>query len=274
MLLFRSVLFQILFYANLVGQLILYLPVFFLVPERWCWAIVKGWARSSLWLLRVVAGTASRIEGQERIPAGPCFVAAKHQSFWEVIALCPEVEKPTFILKKELMRIPVFGWYASRMGMIPVDRSRRGAVLPSLLAGARKALGEGRQIVIFPEGTRSAPGAAPNYRPGVHYLYAALGLPVVPVALNSGLFWPRQAVRRQPGTIHAEFLDPIPPGLAREPFIAALRDRVEERSLALLKQAYAERPDLPVSPLVAELLARHDPHPAPRHTAPEGTQGL
>ncbi len=274
MILLRSVLFQVLFYTHLIGQLLFNLPFFFFLAEERRWRIVKGWARNSLWLLRHVAGTRSVVEKADRVPSGPCIVAAKHQSFWDVIALLQVVERPTFILKKELMGIPVFGWYARNLGMIPVDRSRRAAVLPSLLAGARKAVAEGRQIVIYPEGTRSAPGTAPNYRPGIHYLYAALNLPVAPVALNSGLFWPRQAVRREPGTIRAEFLPPIPPGLEREPFIAELRDRIEARSLDLVKAAYAERPDLPVSALVAALLADPDPHPVEQARAPEGTQGL
>ena len=274
MITLRSVLFQVLFYTHLIGQLLINLPVFFLRSEEARWRTVKGWARNSLWLLRHVAGTHSVVEKADLVPHGPCIVAAKHQSFWDVIALLLAVDRPTFILKKELMGIPVFGWYAQNLGMIPVDRSRRAAVLPSLLAGARKAVAEGRQIVIYPEGTRSAPGTAPNYRPGIHYLYAELGLPVVPVALNSGLFWPRQAVRREPGTIRAEFLEPIPPGLEREPFIGELRDRIEARSLDLVKRAYAERPDLPKSDLVTRLLADPDPHPVVEERAPAGTQGL
>ncbi|WP_427024278.1 lysophospholipid acyltransferase family protein [Aureimonas ureilytica] len=256
MTLVRSITFQILFYSNLAGQMLLYLPVFFLLPERACWWIVKSWGRSSLWLLRLLAGTRSVVTGQENIPAGPVLVASKHQSFWEVIALLPHLEKPTFILKKELMRIPVFGWYAKRMGMIPVDRQRRGAVLPSLLGEARKAIADGRQIIIFPEGTRAAPGTPPNYRPGIHFLYDALQLTVVPVALNSGLFWPRQAVRRQPGTIRAEFLPPIGPGLSREALLREMSGRIEARSNALMRQALADHPALPVSPLLADHLAR------------------
>lgn len=256
MTLIRSIVFQILFYANLAGQILLYLPIFFIVPERVCWRLVKFWARSSLWLLRLTAGTRSRITGQEHIPAGPVIVASKHQSFWEVIALVPQFEKPTFILKKELMKIPVFGWYAKRMGMIPVDRKRRGAVLPSLLAEARKAVADGRQIIIFPEGTRAAPGTAPNYRPGIHFLYDALGLSIVPVGLNSGLFWPRQAVRRQPGTIRAEFLEPICPGLKRDALLKTLGGRIEASSDALMRRAIAEQPALPVSPLLAAHLAQ------------------
>lgn len=256
MMLFRSIAFQILFYTNLAGQMLLYLPVFFFLPERTCWWVVKSWGRSSLWLLRVIAGTRSVITGQENIPPGPILVASKHQSFWEVIALLPYVEKPTFILKKELMRIPVFGWYARRMGMIPVDRKRRGAVLPSLLSEVRAAIEDGRQIIIFPEGTRAAPGTPPNYRPGIHFLYDALSLTVVPVALNSGLFWPRQAVRRQPGTIRAEFLAPIGPGLTRAALLQEMGGRIEARSNALMRQALADYPALPVSPLLADHLAR------------------
>jgi 1-acyl-sn-glycerol-3-phosphate acyltransferase len=256
MTLLRSLAFQILFYANLVAQLILYLPVFFVLPEAGRWWIIKTWARSSLWLLRVVAGTRSVITGQDRIPAGPAIVASKHQSFWEVFALMPELSKPTFILKRELMRVPLFGWYAKAIGMIPVDRSRRGATLPKLLEESRKAVANGRQIVIFPEGTRTAPGAAPNYRPGIHFLAAELKLPVVPVALNSGLFWPRQAFRREPGTIRAEFLPPIEPGTPRDELIGNLRGAIEARSLDFVRDAYRERSDLPMSPLVAEKLGK------------------
>lgn len=247
MIVLRSLAFQILFYGNLAGQLLLYLPIFFVAPRRVCWWIVNGWARSSLWLLRHVAGTKAHISGTANIPRGAAIIAAKHQSFWDVFALIPHVDRPAFILKKELMAIPVFGWYARRMEMIPVDRSKRGAVITALVEEAQKAVASGRQIIIFPEGTRTAPDAAPNYRPGIHALYAGLDVPAVPVALNSGLFWPRRAFRREPGTIRAEFLPPIAPGLSREDFLAELSARIETRTAALMRQALAERPDLAVS---------------------------
>ncbi|WP_102960909.1 lysophospholipid acyltransferase family protein [Mangrovicella endophytica] len=254
----RSLLFNLLFYLNLIGQLIIYAPVFFIVPERTAWTIVKNWARSSLWLLKYVAGIEARITGQENIPAGSCIIASKHQSFWEVFALIPEVERPTFVLKKELMRIPLFGWFAARMGMIPVERGRRGAAVASMVEGAEKAIAEGRQIVIFPEGTRVQPGAAPQYRPGVFRLYEALGLPVVPVALNSGLYWPRRKFVRRPGTIRAEFLTVIPPGLERDDFLERVSFEIEIRSDALIRKAFEESRDLPMSELVKARLAAED----------------
>lgn len=267
----RSLAFHVAFYGNLILQMLVFLPVFFFLREETCWRIVKNWARSSLWILHRVAGTRTRITGREHIPESGAIIAAKHQSFWETFALIPHLEKPAFILKKELIAIPVFGWYARRMRMIPVDRSKRGAVLASLLNSVREAVEEGRHIVIFPEGTRAAPGATPNYRPGVHYLYCELSLTIVPVAVNSGLFWPRKAFRREPGTICAEFLPPIPPGLEREPFLERLRCEIEAGSMALLREAYAERPELPMTALVRERLAepQMDPrecvelHPSP-----------
>jgi 1-acyl-sn-glycerol-3-phosphate acyltransferase len=268
MTLLRSLAFHIAFYGNLVGQMLFFLPVFFVLPERVCWRIVKNWARSSLWILHRVAGTRTVIGGQQNIPDGGAIVAAKHQSFWETFALIPELEKPAFILKKELMAIPVFGWYAKRMRMIPVDRSRRGAVLASLLDSVREAVDEGRHIVIFPEGTRVAPGTAPNYRPGVHFLYSELSLTILPVAVNSGLFWPKRAFRREPGTIRAEFLPPIGPGLEREPFLDRLRCEIEAGTMALMRRAYAERPTLPVSELMAQRLA--EPPVAPADCAEAG----
>ncbi len=264
----RSLAFHIAFYGNLIGQMLFYLPVFFFLKEERCWRIVKNWARSSLWILHRVAGTRTVISGLGQIPEKGAIVAAKHQSFWETFALIPHLTKPAFILKKELMAIPVFGWYAKRMRMIPVDRAKRGAVLASLLGSVREAVEEGRHIVIFPEGTRVAPGAAPNYRPGVHYLYSELDLTIAPVAVNSGLFWPRQAFRREPGTIRAEFLPVIGPGLEREPFLERLRCEIEAGTTALMRRAYEERPDLPMSALVAARLA--EPPVDPRSCAEPG----
>ncbi|WP_418885049.1 lysophospholipid acyltransferase family protein [Aurantimonas endophytica] len=235
----RSLAFNGLFYLNLVAQLLFYSPVFFFVSEATGWWIVKNWARSNLWLLEHVAGIRADIRGKENLPAGPAIIAAKHQSVWDVFAFLPDLDRPTFILKKELMAIPFFGWYARRMGMIPVDRARRGGAVASMIEGAEKAVAEGRQIVIFPEGTRTAPGAAPDYRQGVFRLYEALGLPVVPVALNSGLYWPRRKFIRRPGTIRADILAPVPPHLPRGEFLDRLRGGIEERSTDLLAEASA-----------------------------------
>ena len=243
----RSLAFNGLFYLNLIVQLLLYSPVFFFVSEATGWWIVKNWARSNLWLLEHVAGIRSDIRGKENLAAGPIIIAAKHQSVWDVFAFLPDLDRPTFILKKELLAIPFFGWFARRMRMIPVDRARRGGAVASMIEGAEKAMAEGRQIVIFPEGTRTAPGAAPDYRQGVYRLYEALGLPVVPVALNSGLYWPRRKFVRRPGTIRADIMAPVPPGLSRNVFLDQLRGAIEERSSDLLAEAHARDGYVPAS---------------------------
>lgn len=251
----RSLVFALLFYVNLVGHMVLFAPVVFFGRDEVVWWVTKSWARRSLWLLRVVTGTRADFAGRENIPAGAALIAAKHQAFWEVFALVPEFDRPTFILKKELMRIPLFGWYSRRLGMIPVDRDKRGAALQSILVGAKAAVAEGRQIIIFPEGTRTAPGAEPDYKPGVHFLYSQLAVPLVPVALNSGVFWPRDSFHRRAGTVRVEFLPALPPGLDRHQMLRGLKGAIESRSNALLCAAYRERADLPMTELVAARLA-------------------
>ncbi|WP_244486771.1 1-acyl-sn-glycerol-3-phosphate acyltransferase [Aurantimonas sp. Leaf443] len=233
----RSLAFNVLFYLNLALRLIVLAPIFVFVSEARGWRIVKAWARSSLWLLDKVAGTRSLLTGQEHLPAGGVIVAAKHQSYWDVLVLVPELDRPTFILKKELMAVPLFGWFARHMGMIPIDRSKRAGVLQAMTGAAHRAVEEGRQIVIFPEGTRTEPGAEATYRQGVFRLYEALNLPVVPVALNSGLYWPRRSLLRRPGTVRAEFLPAIAPGLGRAEFLDALRNAIESRTAELVAEA-------------------------------------
>ena len=237
MTLLRSIAFNILFYGNLTVQLLFWSPVFFFVREETGWWIVRNWARSGLWLLDHVAGARSHLSGLEHLPAGGAIVASKHQSVWEILALLVVVDRPTFILKKELMNIPLFGSFARRMKMIPVDRAKRGGAVAQMMEAASVAVEEGRRIIIFPEGTRTAPGAEVEYRQGVFRLYEGLGLPVVPVAVNSGLLWPRNSFIKRAGTIHGEFLAVIEPGLDRQHFIAALRGAIETRSRELLLAA-------------------------------------
>ncbi|MCD2471493.1 1-acyl-sn-glycerol-3-phosphate acyltransferase [Jiella sp. MQZ9-1] len=235
----RSLAFNILFYGNLVIQLLFWSPVFFVVGEATGWWIVRNWARSSLWLLKVVAGTNSLFTGTENLPDGGAIVASKHQSFWEILALLVVVDRPTFILKKELLSIPLFGSFARRMQMIPVDRAKRGGAVAAMMEGAREAVENGRRIIIFPEGTRTKPGAEVEYRQGVFRLYEGLGLPVVPVALNSGIYWSRNSFIKRAGTIHAAFLPTIAPGADRQAFLGGLRASIEAHSRELLKEAAA-----------------------------------
>jgi len=239
MLFVRSLLFNVVFYANLVLWLILLLPGL-LVP-RWIFmGGVKLWALSSLWLLRVLAGTRIEVRGRDKIPHGGALVAAKHQSLWETFALVTLFDDPAFILKRELMWIPFFGWYLWKAGCVPVNRKAGSSALVQMTARAKEEAQHGRQIIIFPEGTRRPPGAPAAYKYGVAHLYQNLGFPCVPVGLNSGLYWPRRRFIRRPGTIRVEILDPIAPGLGREEFFRLVQSRVEESSTRLLVEGRRE----------------------------------
>jgi len=239
MLVFRSLLFNVAFYVNLILWLIALLPCM-LVPRRTFMRGVKLWARSSLWLLRVIAGTRIEVRGREKIPAGGLLVASKHQSLWETFALVPLFDDPAFILKRELIWIPFFGWYAWKGGSVPVNRRAGSQALLQMTARAREEAQHERQIVIFPEGTRRPAGAPPAYKFGVAHLYQNLGVPCLPVALNSGLYWPRRRFIRRPGTIRVEILDPIPPGLPRDVFFKTLQDGIESASDRLLAEGRRE----------------------------------
>jgi 1-acyl-sn-glycerol-3-phosphate acyltransferase len=233
LILVRSVLFNILFYLNLLVYLIAAIPTYFL-PYRVLVAVAKSWGRSNLRLLRLVCGIDVAWIGLEKIPRGPLIVAAKHQSSWETFALLTLFDDPTFIVKRELMWIPLFGWYIWKARMIPVDRGARTQALVAMTERARVQLEGNRQLVIFPEGTRRAPGAEPAYKFGVAHLYAETGAPCLPVALNSGLLWPRRKFLRHPGTVRVEILDPIPPGLERAQFFERLKQDIEEATARLV----------------------------------------
>lgn len=234
----RSLLFNVLFYVNLILFLVLGSPFFF-TPRIWSIRALQVWARSSLWLLRVVAGIGMELRGREHIPHGPALIAGKHQSFWETFAILPWLDDPAMVLKKELVYIPWFGWFAYKFRMIAVERSAGSAALRNLVRQAEACIGAGRQVVIMPEGTRRAPDDPPAYKPGAAALYATLGVPCVPFALNSGLFWPRRKFLRYPGTIVLEFLPPIPPGLPRKAFQAALEGAIEPATQALVAEGRA-----------------------------------
>jgi len=231
----RSLLFNALFYVNITVRMIVALPTI-LLPYAFLHGVLRRYASSSLWLLRVVCGTGVEWRGRERLPTGAYIVACKHQSLWETFALFMLLPDPTYVLKRELMWLPLFGWLATKARMIPIDRGSHAKALAGMIAAARREAARGRQIVIFPEGTRRPPGAKPHYLPGVAFLYAELGLPCVPIALNSGLFWPRRSLRRYPGTVLAEVLDPIPPGLDKREFLTRLRSATEEATARLVAE--------------------------------------
>jgi 1-acyl-sn-glycerol-3-phosphate acyltransferase len=231
----RSVAFNILFYLNLLLQLLGALPTL-VMPRMAIVRVAMFWARTNNWLLRNICGVSVEYRGLEKIPAGPLLIASKHQSLWETFALLGLFSDPAFILKRELQWIPFFGWYAWKAAMIPVDRGRGGQALAEMTERARAELGRGRQIVIFPEGTRRAPGAEPKYKYGIVFLYAETGMSCLPIALNSGLFWPRRSFLRYPGTIVVEILAPIPAGLNKADFAARLQHDIETATAQLVAE--------------------------------------
>ena len=236
----RSIAFNVLFYLNTALYLVAALPTFVL-PYRAIIAVAKSWGRTNQVLLRLVAGIDCEIRGLEKLPRGPLIVAAKHQSAWETFALLPLFDNPFFIMKRELQWIPIFGWLTIKGRMVPVDRGAGSAALAAMAERARIELSSSRQLIIFPEGTRRPPGAEPKYKFGVAHLYAAEGVPCVPIALNSGLFWPRRSILRYPGTVIVEILDPIMPGLGRDEFFRRLQDTIEPATARLIEEGRRSR---------------------------------
>jgi 1-acyl-sn-glycerol-3-phosphate acyltransferase len=225
------------------------------MPRKAAYAIPKNWARSSVWLMEKIVGTTFEIEGLENIPAGGYILAPKHQSFWDTFALLPYLDDPVYILKRELMWIPLFGWYAGKQQMIPVDRGARGKVMLDVLKRTREVLAKGRQLIIYPEGTRRPPGAEPLYKYGIARMYRDLCVPVVPVAMHPGLFWPRRTFQRYPGHFKVRILPPIEAGMDPDAFFARLIAETEKASDELLVETFARNPNLPVPPTAARRLA-------------------
>lgn len=207
-----------------------------LMPHRAAMGVIKLWARFVLFGLRWIAGVRVEVRGLEHRPSGPALIAAKHQGMLDVVAPFTFLDDPCFVLKKELMALPFLGWFAWKTKMIPVDRSAGASALKSMAAQARARLAEGRQIVIFPEGTRTEPGAPGAYKPGVAAIYRDLEGPCWPVATNSGVHWPAHGVMRRPGLAVFEFLPPVSAGLKRGPFMGELENRIEAASAALLPE--------------------------------------
>jgi 1-acyl-sn-glycerol-3-phosphate acyltransferase len=236
----RSLVFNIVFYIHLVGWILIAIPTF-LMPRWGILTIAKYWGRSSTWLMTLICGIRVEFRGTEKIPAGPLILASKHQSLWETIALLRWLDEPLYILKRELKWLPFFGWYLSKAEMIGVDRGAGGRALLDMSRQARDQVRRGRQLIIFPEGTRRPVGAEPRYKQGVAHIYAECGVPCVPVALNAGLFWPRRTFLRYPGTLVVEFLDVIPPGLPREVFLERLAETIETATNRLVADGRAEQ---------------------------------
>ncbi len=232
----RSVIFNLAFYVTTALFVIVGSPLLF-GPRSWAMAGLKAHAITCLTLQRLIVGTDVEIRGRSNLPDGPLLIAAKHQSAWDTFALIPLFSDPALIMKAELRHIPFYGWFSRKFEMIFVARSSGPSALRKMVRDARECATAGRQIIIFPEGTRRAPDDEPDYKPGVLLLYEGLDIPCVPVALNSGLFWPRRKFMRYPGTIVVEFLDPLQPGLPRNEFKEQLEKAIEQGTAALVEEA-------------------------------------
>ncbi len=206
-----------------------------LLPHRYVQSVCKLWAKIVLFGLRWIAGVKVEVRGLEHAPSGAALIASKHQGMLDIVALLAVLPDACFVMKKELMPLPFFGWFAWKSKMIAVDRAGHAKALKDMTRQARDRLSEGRQIVIFPEGTRNDPGVPGDYKPGVAAIYRDLEGPCWPVATNSGVHWPAHGFRRYPGTVVFEFLEPIPAQLKRGAMMALLESRIETASLALLE---------------------------------------
>jgi 1-acyl-sn-glycerol-3-phosphate acyltransferase len=232
----RSLFFNVGWYVGSALIAILGAPILVL-PRRCVVAWSHFWIAFVLGWLRLTCRLTHRLGGLENLPAGPVIIASKHQSTWETLAFAWLFPNAAIVLKRELMFIPVVGWAMARAGHIGVERGSGATALRSLVRQAKAAVAEGRSILIFPEGTRTPVGAQPPYHAGTAALYRQLGVPVVPVALNSGVFWGRRKFIKWPGVIDVELLPAIPPGLDREAFMTTLRERIEGAAARLVERA-------------------------------------
>jgi 1-acyl-sn-glycerol-3-phosphate acyltransferase len=235
MILLRSLLFGVAFYSWSVLLSVLMTPLL-LAPWQWVAAGMKIWARGVIWLLRAVCDIRVEFRGLEHLPSGPALIAAKHNCMFDTMGPLVVIDGACYVMKRELTRIPVYGWFCEKTKMIVVDRKGHANALRALLANAKERVTEGRRVVIFPEGSRTAPGERREYQPGVAGLYRTLALPCIPMATNSGAHWPAHGFLRKPGTMVYQFLPAIAPGLSRAAFMADLKDHLERASDQLLNE--------------------------------------
>jgi len=236
----RALAFNLALYAWTVILGAIGLPLL-VAPRALTMRFGRFWSSGVLVLLRVIVGLDHQIRGLDCVPRQGCIIAMKHQSAWDTLILPVVLGDPAPVVKRELLLLPIYGWYAARAGSIGIDRKAGAGALRRMLAKARSIAAAGRPIVIFPEGTRVAPGERRPYQPGVAALYQALALPLVPAAVNSGLFWGRRSFVKRPGRIVLEFLEPIPPGWPRPRLMAELEQRIESATAALIREGKGRR---------------------------------
>lgn len=237
----RSALFFAWFLVLSIVVHVVFLPTL-VISRRAAVFAARSWCTGILWGLRAIAGLGYDVRGP--LPPRGSLIASKHMSMWDTVALFHVLGDPVFVLKRELLRVPFYGWYAKRVGMIAIDRAAAGAALRKMTKAARDALSAGLSVIVFPEGTRKKPGAAPDYKPGIAALYQRLDVPCVPVALNSGLFWTGPAgFLKKSGRITLQFLPAIAPGLKRQDFMQTLELRTEAATAVLVQEGNAQLAD-------------------------------
>lgn len=217
-----------------------YLPLF-LLPRKATQRGARLWTRGLQAMLAGICDLRYRIAGLEHVPAGGAVFASKHQSAWDTIIFHVILDDPIFVLKRELFQVPLLGWLMKKSGAIGIDRSAGFRAIKLMMPQVDRAIAEGSQVIVFPEGTRTAPGTRRPYQPGVAGIYVHANAPLIPVALNSGLFWGRRSFLKHPGVITLEFLPPMPAGLNRKTFMKELETRIETATQRLCQQAEIQR---------------------------------
>lgn len=242
MIYLRSILFNIIGYSILACGCVINSVVGVFSPR----ATIKIWNYGFIpllvWTLKYIAGIEIEIRGEQNLRQENCIYAGKHQSALETYCLSNYLKTASFVLKKELTYIPVFGWAQYFYGMIPIDRSSGSAAMKKMLRCAKDRLQQKRPIIIFPEGTRRQPGAEPIYKPGAALLYQNLNVPVIPIATNTGFFWKKSSFLRYPGKVIFEFMEPLPAGLTKQQFMAELQTRLESKCAQLNAETIANYP--------------------------------
>ncbi len=232
MILLRSLLFNTVFYLSSVVIGVGAVPVLFGSPGFMRRA-GASWSHLVIRVLKIITGTGWQVRGKDRVPDGPVIFAIKHQSAWDTLFFPAYLDEPAMVAKKELRQIPFYGWYAWRAEAVWIDRSKGPRAIRTLIRGAEAAIKQGRSIVMFPQGTRTAPGEIRPYQAGIAALYRAAKVPVVPVAINSGMYWGKRTFMKYPGSIIVEFLEPMPKGLDRGQFLEELARRVDSATSRL-----------------------------------------
>jgi 1-acyl-sn-glycerol-3-phosphate acyltransferase len=243
MILVRSIVFNVLFVLNNALWFIFgWIGIPFVSREKFYVTIGHPWCWSNLWLHRVICGVTVEVRGRENIPPGGIIIAAKHQSAWETLALAASVPNPSFIIKRQLMFIPLFGFYLWWSRQTPINRGDRKQAMAAMNKAAAFTTANGWQLIIFPEGTRRPVDAEPNYKQGIAHLYEACDVPCVPVSHNAGLVWPRRTILKHPGKIIMEFHKPIQPGMPKDEFFQHLRSVIEDGTNNLVAEGRREAP--------------------------------